>query len=120
MDDFADLITNVLIFFGNDPVAPITIALIDDGVDIYEQYLTGKIVGGKSFCQRDTSKNLNIPWYITSGNHGTIMAILICRIFPQAQIYVLKLDEHDGGDGTRKLSLTSAAKVYRCSLTIHH
>lgn len=109
MDEFADFIQNV------DPPLPlhepVTIALIDDGVDINEQSLHAKIIGGRSFCPRDSSQNLNKPYYITTGGHGTVMASLICRVCPKAQLYVLKLDEHVSEHSTRTITAKSAAKV---------
>ncbi len=109
MDEFADFIQNV------DPPLPlhepVTIALIDDGVDINEQSLHAKIIGGRSFCPRDSSQNLNTPYYITTGGHGTVMASLICRVCPKAQLYVLKLDEHVSEHSTRTITAKSAAKV---------
>jgi hypothetical protein len=110
MDDFADFIQNV-----ESPITavePITIALIDDGVDINEQSLHAKIIGGRSFCQRDSFQNLSKPYYVTSGGHGTVMASLICRVCPMAQLYVVKLDEHMSENMKRQITAKSAAKVY--------
>lgn len=109
MDEFADFIQNVK---PSLPLyEPVTIALIDDGVDINEQSLHAKIIGGRSFCLRDRFQNLNKPYYVTSGGHGTLMASLICRVCPKAQLYVLKLDEHMSEHSTRQITAKSAAKV---------
>jgi hypothetical protein len=109
MDEFADFVQNV------DPSLPlreqITVALIDDGVDINEQSLHAKIIGGRSFCLRDKFQNLNKPYYVTGGGHGTVMASLICRVCPKAQLYVLKLDEHMSENSKRQITAESAAKV---------
>ncbi len=108
MDEFADFIQNV------DPPLPVpeevTLALIDDGVDVNEQSLHAKIIGGRSFCQRD--KNLVRPYYVTTGGHGTVMASLICRVCPNAKLYVMKLDEHVSEGGKRQITAKSAAKVH--------
>ncbi|KAH6715880.1 hypothetical protein BKA61DRAFT_334368 [Leptodontidium sp. MPI-SDFR-AT-0119] len=115
MDEFADFIQNV--DTPRDlPVEPITIALIDDGVDINEQSLHAKIIGGRSFCQRDTHQNLSKPYYVTSGGHGTVMASLICRVFPKAQLYVVKLDEHISENMKRQITAKSAAKAVRAAV----
>jgi hypothetical protein len=107
MDDFADFIQNV------KPPLPlreeVTIALIDDGVDINEPSLHAKIIGGRSYCQRD--KDLSRPYYVSNGGHGTLMATLICRVCPKAQLYVVKLDEHMSEKMKRQISARSAAKV---------
>lgn len=117
MDEFADFIQNV------DPPLPlreeVTIALIDDGVDINEQSLHAKIIGGRSFCQRDKFQNLSKPYYVTSGGHGTVMASLICRVCPKAQLYVVKLDEHMSENMKRQITAQSAAKVFPLPLLSH-
>ena len=48
---------------------------------------------------------------MTSGGHGTVMASLICRVFPKAQLYVVKLDEHISENMKRQITAKSAAKV---------
>ena len=90
---------------------PITIALIDDGVDVSEQSLHARIIGGRSFCQRDREHNLSMPYYVSTGGHGTVMASLICRVCPSAQLYVIKLDEYMGESGKRQITAKSAEKV---------
>lgn len=109
MDEFADFIQNVDL--PRPLYEPVTIALIDDGVDINEQSLHSRIIGGRSFCSRDRFQNLNKPYYVTSGGHGTVMATLICRVCPNVQLYVLKLDEHMSEHSTRQITAESAAKV---------
>ena len=109
MDKFADFIQNL------QPKSalykPIKIALIDDGVDMKEEVLHGKVIGGKSFCLRDEEKNLNKSYYVKSGGHGTAMARLICRVCPHAKLDVLKLDEYIGQNLERQITAKSAAEV---------
>jgi hypothetical protein len=109
MDEFADFIQNVKP--PRDLYEPVTVALIDDGVDMKEQSLHGKVIGGMSFCPRDEAQNLNKPYYVTGGGHGTAMASLICRVCPKAQLYILKLEEHTSPTSTRQITAKSAAKV---------
>ncbi|KAH8654473.1 hypothetical protein BGZ60DRAFT_532842 [Tricladium varicosporioides] len=114
MDDYADFIQNV-----EPPLPiqePIMIALIDDGVDINEQSLHAKIIGGRSFCQRDRFQNLSKPYYVTSGGHGTVMASLICRVCPNAQLFVVKLDDYMGENSKRQITAKSAAKAVRAAV----
>lgn len=109
IDDFADFIQNIV---PPSPVqSPVTIALIDDGVDVNEQSLHAKIIGGRSFCMRNRFENLSMPYYVTAGGHGTVMASLICRVCPTAQLYVLKLDEHISETQQRQITAKSAEKV---------
>ena len=110
MDNFADFIQNIQT--KSESYEPIKIALIDDGVDMKEDALHGKVLGGRSFCLRDEEKNLNKSYYVKSGGHGTAMASLICRVCPHAKLIVLKLDEHIGPNLDRQITAKSAAKVY--------
>lgn len=114
MDEFSDIIQNIV-----PPLPiqePVTIALIDDGVDVSEQSLHAKIIGGRSFCQRDRFQNLSMPYYVSTGGHGTVMASLICRVCPNAQLYVIKLDEYIGENNKRQITAKSAEKVYSTPL----
>jgi len=95
---------------------PITVALIDDGIDINDDELEKKIVGGRSFCHRDKEQNLNQPYYVSSGGHGTAMARLICRICPSVRLYVLKLNEWVVDDGKRQITAESAAKAVKAAV----
>ena len=110
MDNFAEFIQNIQPKSGS--YEPIKIALIDDGVDMKEDALHGKVLGGRSFCLRDEKKNLNWSYYVKSGGHGTAMASLICRVCPHAKLIVLKLDEDIGPNLDRQITAKSAAKVY--------
>ncbi len=109
MDDFADFIQA---FKPTDPLyEPITIALIDDGVDMKEKTLYNRILKGKSFCLRDEINKRERPYY-ESGGHGTAMASLICRVCPNAKIIPLRLEAHAGNEKSkRQITAKSAAEV---------
>lgn len=109
MDDFADFMQNLQ--YPSTSYKPVKIALIDDGVDMKEDALHGKVLGGRSFCLRDEQKNLNKSFYLKSGGHGTAMASLICRVCPHAKLIALKLDEYLGENLERQITAKSAAKV---------
>ena len=114
MDEFADFMQNFKP--PNASYEPIKIALIDDGVDMKEDALHGKVLGGRSFCMRDEEQNLNRSYYVKSGGHGTAMASLICRVCPHAKLIVLKLEEYIGPNRERQITAKSAAKVCTHSL----
>jgi hypothetical protein len=123
MDAYADVLQNMVQNIEPPLVLeePITVALIDDGIDIKDISLQSRIVGGRSFCHRSfchrsMEQNLNQPYYVSSGGHGTAMAGLICRVCPGVRLYVLKLDEYVIEAGKRQITAESAAKV--CSLII--
>lgn len=106
MRDFARIIQNT------KPPAdfqPITIALIDDGVNqLDDQALCSSIIGGQSFsASDDTPNSVTAPYYSSSGGHGTLMASLMCQICPAVQIFVLKLQSFD----TKQITAANAAKV---------
>ncbi|KAE9368896.1 hypothetical protein N431DRAFT_547753 [Stipitochalara longipes BDJ] len=113
MDEFADFLQNMERSVEPPLVLeePITVALIDDGIDINDISLQSRIVGGRSFCHRNMEQNLNQPYYVSSGGHGTAMASLICRICPSVKLYVLKLDEYVVDAGKRQITAESAAKA---------
>ena len=112
MDDFASLLGKVESLDKLELEEPITVALIDDGIDMDDTILQpDTIVGGRSFCSRDTEQNLIQPYYVSSAGHGTAMASLICRVCPKVRLYVLKLDEYGSEPGRRQITAKSAAKV---------
>ncbi|KAJ3557440.1 hypothetical protein NPX13_g9928 [Xylaria arbuscula] len=92
---------------------PITVALIDDGVDVNDQNVQSRIIGGRSFCHRDEEQNLNQPYYISGGGHGTAMAGLICKVCPTVKLFILRLDEYSIEPGKRNITAKSAAKAVR-------
>ena len=110
MDGFADFIQAF------KPIGPrykpITIALIDDGVDMKEKTLYNRILKGRSFCMRDEINKRERPFY-ESGGHGTAMASLICRVCPNAKIIPLRLEEYAGNENSkRQITAKSAAEVF--------
>ena len=109
-------VSQFAVFMGNIPktqrseIPPIKIAIIDDGVDASLDILLEKVVGGKSFYPYVNSSNLLNAYYVPSGQHGTMMADLICRICPSCLLYVARLDERPSRlDLSRQITTKSAA-----------
>ncbi|TLS24928.1 hypothetical protein PpBr36_08863, partial [Pyricularia pennisetigena] len=77
----------------NDPfLRPVTIALIDDGVNITHEELCGRNFPGKSFDHYKEDGWWRVsPYWNSATGHGTLMARLIQRICPSATIHVIKL-----------------------------
>lgn len=93
-------------------IRPVKVAIIDDGVDASLISLGGKIAIGKSFCYYANSTDQMSPYYIPSGNHGTCMADLICKLCPKVSLYIARLDERQAaGSGQRQITAKSAAEV---------
>ena len=109
MDEFADFIQGLK--SDSRSYKPITIALIDDGVDMTEESLHHRVLQGKSFSMGDEINERERPYY-ESGGHGTAMASLICRICPNASIIPLRLEEYPGiGNSKRQITAQSAVEV---------
>lgn len=92
---------------------PITVALIDDGVDITQLELdAAPLISGRTFCTRDEVKHLSHPHYASSTGHGTHMAQSIHAICPRAQFFILRLEDYPSEDGSsRHITAKSAAQV---------
>jgi hypothetical protein len=78
-----------------DPsLAPVQIALIDDGVDFTPpvfQELPGSKLRGRMFPISQQGSTMYFPRYwVSESGHGTLMARLIHKICPTAIIHVIK------------------------------
>ncbi|KAG6356900.1 hypothetical protein INS49_014775 [Diaporthe citri] len=111
MEEFADFLQAAERNAELTVKTPITIAIIDDGVDINDPNLHLRVQGGRSFCRRDEKQNLNNPYYVSPGGHGTAMARLICKICPNVKLHILRLDEFDSGQGKRTITAAVSAAV---------
>lgn len=94
----------------NPDLNPVTVALIDDGVDITHEELLGCEVLGKSFDHSADGWRIN-PYWDSAVGHGTLMARLIHKICPSAVIYVIKLKTVGSNDGKLQISQESAIEV---------
>ncbi|OAA57929.1 intracellular serine protease [Niveomyces insectorum RCEF 264] len=88
----------------NPMLAPIKVALIDDGVDTTNPSLQGRKYQGKSFDFYENGRRNHAYWISTSG-HGTIMARFIRTVCPTAEIYVIKLSADLVARDTNKLTV---------------
>lgn len=96
MDKFADEIQNVQVppSTQKELQKEITVALIDDGVNIDIPTVAGKVIGGATFDRGEPDENGPSPYFVSSGGHGTVMADMICRVCPTMKLYVFKLETH--------------------------
>lgn len=109
---------------------PITVALIDDGIDMAKiqfdnsidmtkiQFDESIVMTGKSFAprpsERSSDKITYFPWYISSGGHSTVMATQIHHMAPKANLCFLKLhDSVDTQSNKRRITIKSAAQAIR-------
>ncbi|KAI1747317.1 hypothetical protein F4782DRAFT_444103 [Xylaria castorea] len=118
MDTFADEIQNV----GTPSTKhgelrrDITVALIDDGVNVDTPTVAGKVIGGATFDHWDPDENGPSPYFVSASGHGTVMADMICRVCPTAKLYVFKLETHSSqnsmtGSQTHNQIVTKSAAL---------
>lgn len=86
----------------------VVVAVIDDGVDINQQCLRGRILrpGGETFDTSDRSH-----YRFSAQNHGTLMASQVVRVCPNAKIYVIKVNTFSNGDNNLAIDAESAVSV---------
>ncbi|MBE3042969.1 hypothetical protein IMZ48_10435 [Candidatus Bathyarchaeota archaeon] len=96
----------------NKELAPVRVALIDDGVDTTSASLLGRTYRGKSFDFYEGGRRSQ-PYWVSKAGHGTAMAKLIRSVCPTAEIYVIKLGTEVSARDVGKLTIDpdSAIKV---------
>ncbi|KAK7709645.1 hypothetical protein SLS63_013160 [Diaporthe eres] len=92
---------------------PVKIAIIDDGIDATQPELHQRIVMGRSFSPYLNSTEFMNAYFVPSGNHGTLMATLICKICPKPQLYVARLEERLSKGGGRLITAKSAVEAIK-------
>ncbi|KAJ4320188.1 hypothetical protein N0V84_005973 [Fusarium piperis] len=94
------------------------VALIDDGVDICDLDTYNNLVKatGLSYCPPEGRSER--PWHRSSNGHGTIMANMIVRINPWVSLYVMRIHEGPGRDGTRVIYADSAARAIQGAIDL--
>ncbi|KAI2629599.1 peptidase S8/S53 domain-containing protein [Hypoxylon sp. NC1633] len=80
------------------PIQPPKIAIIDNGIDATWPSIHGKIVKGRSFSPYPNSKEFMYAYYVPRGQHGTLVADIICRICPKPQLYIARMEERSTAD----------------------
>ena len=107
MDSVAEYLVNI----PQEVETPTRVAVIDDGFDGFQEDYTENVVSGVSFCRYSDTHSLMNAYYVPSGRHGTVMASLICRVYPLAKLYIARLDEFRTSGGKRCITAQSAAEV---------
>ena len=87
----------------------VVVALIDDGVDMFDTIQADQILEGKSF---DFHNGMVRPPFSSARGHGTIMASMILRVCPMAKVYPIRLKTDDNPEGNAmKIDAGYAAQV---------
>lgn len=92
----------------------VTVALIDDGVDLMHKAISGNIGTGRSFGNAFEDQDLSgapQSFHASATGHGTCMAQMITRICPKVKIFVCKLDFIRQHAGKPSFTAKSAAEV---------
>lgn len=93
----------------------VTVALIDDGVNLMHQALTKKIENGRSFAVSYDPAGLEgyrEPYHASTTGHGTCMAYMISRVCPLVKMFICKLDVIRRAEGGKaSFTAKSAAEV---------
>ncbi|KAK3947892.1 hypothetical protein QBC32DRAFT_328222 [Pseudoneurospora amorphoporcata] len=91
-------------------IAPIKIAIIDDGIDSTLDVFSHRIQTGESFYKAGSGRWQG-AYYVPTGYHGTLMAQLICDICPVARLYIAQLEPVPRNDGRREFTQQSAIEA---------
>ncbi|KAJ2902817.1 hypothetical protein MKZ38_000098 [Zalerion maritima] len=88
----------------------VKVAVIDDGCSLGQLnwYNDAVKVTGVSYCPPQGDEN--IPWYTSSGEHGTTMVNMVTRIVPWVDMFVMKLEDGVSAGG-RTIYPRSAAQA---------
>ncbi|KAH8714694.1 hypothetical protein BGZ61DRAFT_516837 [Ilyonectria robusta] len=90
----------------------VVIALIDDGVDMFDPSLSSKVLEGKSF---DYHHDKVRPVFSSARGHGTVMASMILRVCPMAKIYPIRLKTYETKDGKSQIDRKYAAQAIQAA-----
>ncbi|KAK4080975.1 hypothetical protein Trihar35433_2080 [Trichoderma harzianum] len=86
----------------------VIVALIDDGVDMFDTALSDRVVDGKSFDYHDGKVR---PPFSSAQGHGTVMASMILSMCPMAKVYPIRLRTHLNANGKRNIDADYAAQA---------
>lgn len=88
------------------PQRRIKIAIIDNGIDKWQDTISENIKHGVSYASRVDGKLL--PWFTAAHAHGTHMASLIRKINPYCELYVFRVSSlREGMDPKRAIEVSS-------------
>jgi hypothetical protein len=106
MQKFATFVTNVRC----QPKNEVRVAILDDGIDwSYAKEI--KCLGRSFYVERRQDFDRQKPWYVSSDDHGTLMAALVQKICPTAKVYMARLHQTESENGKLQPTPESAAKV---------
>ena len=88
------------------PDRRIKIAIIDNGIDKWQDTISENIKLGVSYASREDGKLL--PWFTAAHAHGTHMASLIRKINPYCDLYIYRVSSlREGMDSKRAIEVST-------------
>ena len=94
----------------------VVVALIDDGVNMFDTLQANQILEGKSF---DFHHGMVRPAFSSARGRGTVMASMILRVCPMAKIYPIRLKTDDSPDGNAMQIDAGYAAQVRSGINLH-
>ncbi|KAI1654119.1 hypothetical protein F4813DRAFT_235945 [Daldinia decipiens] len=91
----------------------VILALIDDGVDMFDATLDNHVLEGKSFDFHDGKIR---PPFSSARGHGTVMASMILRVCPMAKVYPIRLKTYQNENGKNTIDKDYAARAIQAAL----
>jgi hypothetical protein len=91
----------------------VVVALIDDGVDMFDTDLSNQVLEGKSFDFHGVKMR---PPFSSAKGHGTVMASMILRVCPMAKLYPIRLKTYDNENGKSSIDPEYAAQAIQAAL----
>ena len=94
----------------------VVLALIDDGVDMFDTPETNQILEGKSF---DFHGGKVRPPFSSAKGHGTVMASMIFRVCPMVKIYPIRLKTYESAEG-KNMNIDAGYAAQVCAMIQLH
>ncbi|KAI0467994.1 peptidase S8/S53 domain-containing protein [Xylaria cf. heliscus] len=100
---------------------PVTVALIDDGVDVLDPSLQGRLIDGKTLSydiplgSEPTEQREHAFWESSEGR-GTVMANMIFRVCPMAKLYAIRIETHVDRENRSRVNARNAAEAINAAV----
>lgn len=87
----------------------IKVAIIDNGVDRFQESIKDKIAKGISYVTADSGRSGRmLPWWLVADPHGTQMASLVAQANPYCRLYIARV-----GKGRKDILTEHAVKAIK-------
>src|SRR6186713_257920 len=97
MQKFSSFLANARPYLKTPP-REIKVAILDDGID-WSYARDIKCRGRSFYIDRRQDFDGQKVWYSSSNDHGTLMAVLVRKICPEAKLYMARLHQTETEHG---------------------